>query len=259
MRSLSLIASLAALFISAEAFAQPAQPAPAGQPATTDPQAQPAQPPVAGQQPPVAGGTGGSGQTIIVVQGGKNGTAGTPATPKGPVEDGARFRGGVGLDGGVFALPSLKLNLGAIGAYGHIGAQINDLVGVYAIPEFDILFGHLGGVSPGLGVVVDFTIADRFTVGVGPDVSYFAAIGLGSTSVAAAGGAGFGARIHLAAYPAVGRSDTAPRRKAFAIGLDTKILAEAGASESVGSNGVAAAAGYGVALHAMLTIGYEAM
>ena len=251
MRSLPVIASLAALFISAEAFAQPAQPAPAGQPATTDPQ--PAQPPVAGQQPPVAGGTG--GQTVIVVQGG---ASNTPEKPKHEREDGVRFRGGVELNGGVFALPSLKANLGAIGPAGHLGVQINDLVGLYAIPGFDIMFGNGIGAQAYLSIVVDFTFADRFSVGIGPDVGDFGLISVSPGSAVAAGGAGFGGRIHLAAYPLMKKSDTGPSRKGLAIGLDTRVLAEQNAHVEATTTGAGGGIGYGPALHVFLNIGYEA-
>jgi hypothetical protein len=259
MRSSTFIASLAAFLFSTEALAQPAQPPVAGQPATTDPQQQ--QPPVAGQ-----GGSSGGGQTVIIVQGNESGTTPAPKELKGPPEDAARFRGGVSLNGGVFALPSIYevggkkgVNMGAIGPSGHLGVQINDLVGVYAVPGFDLMFGKGFGADVYLSVLVDFTFADRFTVGVGPDVGDFGIISLSPDLAAAIGGGGFGGRIHLAAYPYVGRSDTSARRRAFSIGLDTRILAEQNGAVSAGTAGAAASIGWGPALHVMLSLGYEAL
>ncbi len=223
--------------------------------------AQPAPPPPQ-PQPPIAGPAPAGGQTVIVVQG-----APPPRREVVILEDGARFRGGIALEGGVLALPAPALNFGAIGLQGQIGVQINNLVGVYDVPGFDILFGPAGGLNVSDAVLVDFTFVDRFTVGVGPDVGAFLAFGASSTgsgaTASAAAGAGFGGRLHLAVYPVVGRSEFGPRRRALAIGLDTRFLAgpNAGVSESCTTANCTSTGGgsaYGLMLHAMLTVGYQA-
>src|SRR4051812_43616540 len=58
-----------------------------------------------------------------------------PAPP--PAPDGARFRGGVAAEGGALIVPGV-ITLGVAGVQGQVGAQINNLIGVYAVPNFDI-------------------------------------------------------------------------------------------------------------------------
>ncbi len=172
--------------------------------------------------------------------------------------DGARFRGAIQAEGGVLSVPG-DFTLGIAGVSAQLGAQITHLVGVYAVPQLDVVFGELGGVNVGGAVIVDFTFADIFTVGAGPDVSLFAAIGADATGASAAGGEMYGGRLHLGVYPYVGRGEDGIRRKAFAIGLDVRALGGAIGSATVNTAaGSASAAATNFILIPMLSLGYQA-
>ena len=146
-----------------------------------------------------------------------------PEAAPAPVDaekDGARFRGGVALEGGGLIVPDGG-SLGLGGVNGQIGVQINNLVGVYFVPTLDILFGSGSGVYLGSGVLVDFTMVDdMITVGAGPDLAVFAAIGSGSAS----GGAMYGGRLHFGYNAIVGKGDDGIRRKALTIGADLRLM-----------------------------------
>jgi hypothetical protein len=105
------------------------------------------------------------------------------------------------------------------GYYGldlHLGAQINDMIGVYAVPQlggYSLDVGSMTGFGGLIGgsAVVDFTFIDRIFVG---------------------GGGGFavlnnpsGAELHLRAggYPLVSRSDEKVRRKALSLAVDFRV------------------------------------
>jgi len=96
-----------------------------------------------------------------------------------------------------------------------------------------------------------------FTVGVGPDIGAFAAIGGGDGSVAAAGGALYGARLRFATQPIVGRGNDGVRRKALSIGLDVRMLGGGAGFASADTTSTTAAASEFV-LAPMLTVGYQA-
>jgi hypothetical protein len=219
---------------------------------TTDGQATDGQPPPAGdgEQPPVADGQGG-GQTVIVVQNGDK----KSEEPKEKPHYGARFRNGIQLEGGVLAIPDVKVNFGSIGLTGELGAQINDLVGVYDQPAFDIVIGDYAGVYLQDAILVDFTFIDRITVGVGPEAG--ALIAFAPDGVAAV--ANYGARLHFAGYPLIGRSSSGPRRNAMQIGLDTSFLYGGFGGLTVTGAGAGATADAGFQLHAQLTFGYAAI
>lgn len=175
-------------------------------------------------------------------------------------DDGARFRGGVALQGGLMAIPDAETNLGAVGVSGEIGVQINNLVGLYWVPHFDVLFGSAGGVNLVSALMVDFTFADDLlTVGVGPDIGLFAAIGVDTSNVSASalGGANYGGRLRFQVHPVVGDGEDGIRRKAFSIGLDTRLMGGPVAGASVGPNEVSATV-TGFYVQPMLTIGYTA-
>src|SRR5262245_4390050 len=99
-------------------------------------------------------------------------------------EDGARFRGGVALEGGPFVLAGCCA-LGSVGVAGHLGAQINNNWGVYAIPSFDIAFGKGSGVNLGAAVVADYTLNDMFSFGAGLDSGAFLTLGNSTASAGA--------------------------------------------------------------------------
>lgn len=172
-------------------------------------------------------------------------------------EDGARFRGGVRGQGGVLIAPDPGETLPAIGVQGNLGVQVNDLVGVYAAPSMDILFGDVGGVNLAAAVLVDFTFDDTWQVGVGPDMGVFAAIGGDSNSVSGAGGALYGGRLHFAAFPLVGEGEDGIRRKGLALGVDLRMLVgDVGFATVSTSGGTASASTF--LLAPMAFIGYEA-
>lgn len=173
--------------------------------------------------------------------------------------DRARFRGGVAVEGGSLIAPGV-LTVGIAGVQGQIGAQINNLVGVYAVPSFDIVFGKVGGVNLSSAILVDFTFNDLLTVGVGPDLGVFAAIGVdkGGTGATAAGGSLYGARLHFSVNPVVGRPDENPvRRKALSIGVDLRLMA-GGAGYAKASQDTTTVSATNFVFSPMLTIGYQA-
>jgi hypothetical protein len=136
-----------------------------------------------------------------------------------PPRDHGRFRGGFELDGGF--LKSESTSLGAIGPSGQLGYQVNNLVGVYAVPGITFLVGPAIGVDLTAGLVVDFTfLEDRLTVGAGPEASIFAFLG----SNAAGGSDGYGGRVHVAWNAYLTKGDDGIRRGAFVIAFDGRFL-----------------------------------
>lgn len=175
--------------------------------------------------------------------------------------DGVRFRGGIALEGGALIVPGATL--GAIGPIGHLGVQINNLIGVYLMPGFDVLFGPAGGVNFNGPVIVDFTFLDnRLTLGIGPDFGFYAAAGVSSNGKQATGVAGvqYGARGRIAFNAIVGIGENGYRRKALVIALDLRALIGPAASATTNANGTssgtASTTAFGFA--PMLSIGYEA-
>jgi hypothetical protein len=179
-----------------------------------------------------------------------------------PAGDGPRFRGGIALEGGT--LIDSGTNVGAIGPVGQLGVQINNLVGIYAVPGFDILFGPAGGIDLTFAVMADFTILnDQLTLGAGLDSGVFAAFGSG----AGLAGAGYGARLHAAWNALVSRGANGVRRRGLVIGLDLRMLvgpeasvstSGCGAATELGANCNAQASENGFVFSPMLSIGYQA-
>ena len=104
-----------------------------------------------------------------------------------------------------------------------------------------------------------FTINHLFTVGVGPDVGVFGALGVDNTVTrgAAIGGLNYGARLHTAIHPVVGRTNAT--RKAFSIGLDMRFLGGPSGQVETGTGGTSASASAdGFIFSPYLTIGYTA-
>jgi hypothetical protein len=179
-----------------------------------------------------------------------------PAVAPPPPADGARFRGGIAAEAGALVVPGV-VTLGVAGIQGQLGAQINNNFGVYAVPNLDIVFGALGGVNLAFAVIVDYTLDDNLTFGIGPDFGLFGALGSGGGSVAAAGGALYGARLHFSWNPVVSHDATRPRRKALAIGVDVRMLGGgAGFVSTDGASGTASVGSF--VLAPQLTIGYQA-
>lgn len=186
--------------------------------------------------------------------------AAAPApTAPAPKKDGARFRGGIALEGGGFLVPDV-INLGMAGLQGQLGVQINNDFGVYAVPSFGIVFGDMGGIHVGAAVLFDYTFLDNLlTVGAGPDVAGFAAFGVNTSElgIAAAGGSLYGARLHFAVHPAVGIGDNGIRRKAFTIGVDVRLYGGGAGLAKSGVNGASAKVAEFIATPT-LSIGYTA-
>jgi len=169
--------------------------------------------------------------------------------------DGGRFRGGIEMDGGLFKPPAGSL--GAIGPSGQIGYQINNQIGVYAVPGFTILFGAAGGLDITAGAVVDYTfLEDQFTIGAGPEFGAFAFFG----STAAGGGAGYGGRLHFAWNAVISKGENGIRRKALVIALDARFIIGPEATATASNIGVtgASASDTGFTFAPLLSIGYVA-
>jgi hypothetical protein len=136
-----------------------------------------------------------------------------------PVADGARFRFGVAAGIGFFTAASevgtAKVSCTYYGADLRLGAQINDLLGVYAQPTLgyysvDDAGGLAAGGLLGVAVVADATIIDRFFVGAGLGYTVYNSPA-GVTPILRVGG-----------YPLMGRSEQKARRKGLMLGADLR-------------------------------------
>jgi len=188
-------------------------------------------------------------------------TALSAGTASAAERDGARFRYGAAMEvGGLFA-PGV-VDLGFIGVQGQLGVQLSHLVGIYAAPNIDLVRGsRQRGVQIGGALLIDFTLAHVLTIGVGPDLAGFTALGGGAMS----GGVLYGARLHLAINPLVGIARDGIRRRALTIGLDLRLAT--GGAAAVLSTGEPAGGGVLASRRAAagelmaaptLTIGYQA-
>jgi len=135
------------------------------------------------------------------------------------VADGLRFRFGVAAGIGFFTAASevgdAEVSCTYYGADLRLGAQINDLIGVYAQPTLgyysvDDAGGLAAGGLLGVAVVADATIIDRFFVGAG----------LGYTVYN--NPAGVTPILRIGGYPLMGRSEQKARRKGLMLGVDLR-------------------------------------
>lgn len=135
------------------------------------------------------------------------------------VVDGARFRfgvsGGVGFFSAASEVGSAKVSCTYYGADLRLGAQINDLIGVYAQPTLGYYSANgSGGLAAGgllgLAVVADATIVDRLFVGAGVGYTVYNSPA-GITPILRVGG-----------YPLMSRSDVKARRKGLMVGADLR-------------------------------------
>jgi hypothetical protein len=134
--------------------------------------------------------------------------------------DGARFRFGVSGGPGFFTakseVGSQKVSFTYFGTDLRFGAQIQDLIGVYAQPTLGYYStgnseGLLGvGGLVGIAVAADVTLADRFFVGGGLGYNIYN------------NPAGISPLLRLGAYPLVGRSDQKLRRRGLMVGMDLR-------------------------------------
>ena len=151
-----------------------------------------------------------------------------PATPapapaggdtSGAAVDGLRFRFGVAAGIGFFTAAdeagTAEISCTYYGADLRLGAQINDLIGVYAQPVLGYYSADVGGVLAaggllGMSVVADATIIDRF----------FAGAGLGYTVYN--NPAGLSPILRIGGYPLMSRSEQKARRKGLMLGMDLR-------------------------------------
>jgi len=135
------------------------------------------------------------------------------------VVDGVRFRFGVAAGIGFFTAATeggeAEVSCTYYGADLRLGAQINDLFGVYAQPTLgyysaDDSGGLAAGGLLGMAVVADVTIIDRF----------FAGAGLGYTVYN--NPAGVTPILRVGGYPLMARSEQKARRKGLMLGMDLR-------------------------------------
>ena len=159
---------------------------------------------------------------------------------KSAVVDGLRFRFGVSASYGFFTaaseVGSAEVSFTYYGSDLRLGAQINDLVGVYAQPTLGYYTADVSGVLAagglvGLAVVADVTLIDRFFVGAGLGYTVYNSPA-GVTPILRVGG-----------YPLMGRSEQKARRKGLMLGMDLRFTSLEGLKTIV---------------HPTFNLGYEA-
>jgi len=142
------------------------------------------------------------------------------AAPNGGVADGVRFRfgvaGGIGFFSAASEVGSDKVSCTYYGSDLRFGAQVNNLIGVYAQPTLGYYSvngsGGLGaGGLLGFSVVADATFLDRLFVGAGLGYTVYNNPG-GITPILRVGG-----------YPLMSRSEQKARRKGLMVGADLRI------------------------------------
>jgi hypothetical protein len=135
------------------------------------------------------------------------------------VVDGLRFRFGVSGGVGFFTAKSevgtAKVSCTYYGTDLRLGAQINDLIGVYAQPTLGYYTtGSGGGLAAGgllgLAVVADATFLDRFFVGAGVGYTVYNSP------------AGISPILRLGGYPLMFRGEGKARRKGLMLGMDLR-------------------------------------
>lgn len=162
-------------------------------------------------------------------------------------KDRARVRGGVAGAGGALIAPEAELGMVTAGVQGQVGVQLNDLVGLYWVPQLELGIGSgLGGVNLSTAVMIDFSPIDFVSLGVGPDLGFFAGIG----DDGAAAGANYGGRFRFAVHPFVSEGKN-HRRNAFTLAADLRLLE--GATLATNSGGTR-----GFVMQPMLTAGWTA-
>jgi hypothetical protein len=141
------------------------------------------------------------------------------AAANGGVMDGTRFRFGVNGGVGFFSVASeassQKASCTYYGTDLRFGAQINNLIGVYAQPTLGYYSvngsgGLAAGGLMGFSVIADATFIDRLFVGAGLGYTVYNSPG-GMTPILRVGG-----------YPLMSRSDEKARRKGLMVGADLR-------------------------------------
>lgn len=133
--------------------------------------------------------------------------------------DGMRFRFGVSGGAGFFTaaseVGSQKVSCTYYGADLRLGAQINNLIGVYAQPTLGYYSANgSGGLAAGglvgLAAVADVTLIDRFFVGAGVGYTVYNSP------------AGVSPMLRIGGYPLMSHSDEKARRKGLMLGMDLR-------------------------------------
>jgi hypothetical protein len=139
--------------------------------------------------------------------------------PSSAVADGVRFRFGVSGGGGFFTAASdagsQKVSCTYFGTDLRFGAQINNLIGVYAQPALGYYTANSSGALAagglvGFAVAADVTFIDRL----------FAGAGVGYTVYNSPGGVS--PMLRIGGYPLMSRSDVKARRKGLMLGADLR-------------------------------------
>jgi hypothetical protein len=135
------------------------------------------------------------------------------------VVDGARFRfgvaGGIGFFTAATEVGNAKMSCTYYGADLRLGAQINDMFGVYVQPTLGYYSAdgssalRAGGLL-GLTAAADVTFLDRLFVGAGVGYTVYN------------NPAGISPMLRLGGYPLMSRSDVKARRKGLMAGVDLR-------------------------------------
>lgn len=166
-------------------------------------------------EPPADGSSAGQAEETAVAEPSADDS---PAAETAPVDagggdaapDGARFR--FGVSGGVGPVLGEGFDFFYGGVDLRFGAQINDLLGIYAQPQLGFYSGALGvGGLVGASAVADFTFIDRIFVGAG--VGYAV---LNNPS-------GLELHMRVGGYPLMSRSTEKARRKGLMVGADLRL------------------------------------
>lgn len=132
---------------------------------------------------------------------------------------GVRFRGGIASELVLMTLVQPTEGYVGSGFLGHAGVQLGDVVGVYASPYVGFQAGIGGGPYFGSAILTDFTIADRVSLGLGPEFGYFHLIaGRGHHQ-----GSHASVRVHGAVYP-FAEPDGEGRRSGLVVGTDLRVM-----------------------------------
>ena len=157
-----------------------------------------------------------------------------PAAPAPEGEkDGLRFRGGVAAVAGGMFLNDYSGFMA--GVDGRLGLQINNLIGVYAVPHLTF-----GPVKVNVGPASASTVIGLFSGTAVADVTIIDHIFVGA-------GGGYGvvnnpngpvAHFRAGAYPLMGHGSNGIRRKGLMLGIDTRLYFLSGATVMELSGGI---------------------
>jgi hypothetical protein len=161
-----------------------------------------------------------AGTALVHAESAPSDEAGASGAAASEQADGTRFRFGVAAGPGLFTAKTENGSQKVSFTYGGVdlrfGAQINDLIGVYAQPTLGYYTAGDEGVLAvggllGMAGAVDFTFLDRLFVGAG----------LGYTVYN--NPAGVSPLLRIGGYPLMHRSEEKARRKGLMVGMDLRV------------------------------------